>query len=307
MIRMPADPFRGPLPPLSEEERQLERLLRRHVEQLAGVIGERNLFRLPQLTAAAEYVRSVLNGCDLTVQSYRYTVAGRACENIDAAIAGTRRPREIIVVGAHYDSVEGCPGANDNATGVAAALVLAERLAQSAPARTIRLVWFANEEPPFFQTEHMGSRVYAKLCRRRQDDIRLMLSLETIGYYSDAPGSQRYPFPFRFFYPSTGNFLAFVSNRDCASWVERVLRSFRRHAAFPSQGGALLDWIPGVGWSDHWAFWQEGYPAVMVTDTAPNRYPYYHTAEDTPDRVHYDKLARVTAGLRSVILDAANH
>ncbi len=303
---MPADPFRGPLPPLSEEERRLERLLRGHVEQLAGVIGERNIFRMPRLTAAAEYLRDALRHLDVNVHSHRYMVSGTACENIEAAIPGARWPDDILVVGAHYDSVQGCPGANDNATGAAAALALAERLAQSAPARTIRFVWFANEEPPFFQTEHMGSWVYAKRCRRRQDDIRLMLSLETIGYYSDEPESQRYPFPLSCSYPSTGNFIAFVSNRDCASWVEPLLRSFRRHAEFPSQGGALPDWIPGVGWSDHWAFWQEGYPAVMVTDTALNRYPFYHTADDTPDKVHYDKLARVVAGLDAVIRDLAN-
>jgi hypothetical protein len=134
----------------------------------------------------------------------------------------------------------------------------------------------------------------------------LMLSLETIGSYSDQPGSQGYPFPFGFFYPSTGNFIAFVSNMENAPWVRLLLTAFRRHAQFPSEGGAVWEWIPGIDWSDHWSFWQQGYPAVMVTDTAPNRYPHYHTNADTPDKVDYVRLARVVSGLQRVIVDVAN-
>ena len=107
------------------------------------------------------------------------------------------------------------------------------------------------------------------------------------------------------FYPSTANFIAFVSNMENASWVKRLLTTFRYHARFPSEGGALWEWIPGVAWSDHWSFWQAGYPAVMVTDTAPFRYPHYHTADDTPDKIDYDRLARVVAGLEKVLLELA--
>lgn len=303
---MPSDPFRGSLPPLSEEQRQLAQLLRRHVEQLAGVIGERNLFRMPRLTAAAEYIRHTLDDAGYAVLDHQYEVSGKPSENVESERAGSEQPNEIVLIGAHYDSVQGSPGANDNGTGVAAALALAQAFAGARPARTLRFVFFANEEPPFFQTEHMGSRIYAQRSRRRGEQIRLMLSLETIGYYSDEPGSQRYPFPFSFFYPSTGNFIAFVSNMEHASWVQRLLASFRHHAKFPSEGGALWEWIPGVAWSDHWSFWREGYPAVMVTDTAPNRYPYYHTAADTPDKVDVGRLARVVSGLQSVVHELAN-
>jgi Zn-dependent M28 family amino/carboxypeptidase len=133
-----------------------------------------------------------------------------------------------------------------------------------------------------------------------------MLSLETIGYYSDKPRSQHYPFPFSFFYPSTANFIAFVGNMEHAPWVKRLLTSFRRHAQFPSEGGALWEWIPGVAWSDHWSFWKEGYPAVMVTDTAHNRYAHYHTATDTPDKVDFSHMARVVSGLQRMIAEMAN-
>jgi peptidase M28-like protein len=305
MIHMPTDSFRGVLPLLTEEQRRLEEELRAYVQQLAGAIGERNLFRYQQLVAAAEYLRATLASFGYEVRRHRYQVSGHPCENLEAEVRGTDRPEDILLIGAHYDSIQGSPGANDNATGVAATLALARAFAKTRPLRTVRFVAFTNEEPPFFQSRDMGSRTYARRSRERGEKIALMLSLETIGYYSDEPGSQAYPFPFRFFYPSTANFVAFVSNMENASWVRQLLTAFRRHAQFPSEGGALWEWIPGVAWSDHWSFWKEGYPAVMVTDTAPNRYPHYHTAADTPDKVDFVRMARVVSGLQRVILELA--
>lgn len=301
MIRMPKDPFRGPLPSLTPEERTLEQELHMHVQELAGRIGERNLFRPTQLAKAATYLRTILAGLGYQVRRQPYEVAGQECENIWIDIPGSGRPEELVIVGAHYDSVKGSPGANDNATGVAALLALARMLAGRTPLHTVRMVAFVNEEPPFYQTAQMGSRVFAKQCRDRADKIVLMLSLETMGYFSDEPGSQRYPFPFGLFYPSIANFIAFVSNMENSRWVEQLLADFRRYGRFPSEGGALWEWIPGVAWSDHWSFWQEGYPAVMVTDTAHNRYPHYHTGSDTADKVLYDRLALVVSGLYRVI------
>ena len=306
MIRMPADSFKGPLLPLTDEQRDLEQELRSYVQELAGGIGERNLFRYQQLVAAADYLRKTLTKSGYDVRRHTYQVAGQACENLEAELRGTDKPDDILLIGAHYDSVQGSPGANDNATGVAAMLVLARALAKTSPSCTLRFVAFTNEEPPFFQSNQMGSRLYARRCRTNGEQILLMLSLETIGYYSDAPGSQRYPFPFGFFYPSTANFIAFVGNMENAPWVRRLLTAFRRHASFPSEGGALWEWIPGVAWSDHWSFWKEGYPAVMVTDTAPNRYPHYHTAADTPDKVDFARMARVVSGLRLMIAEMAS-
>ena len=305
MIRMPNDSFKGPLPPLTQEERSLEQELRTYVQQLAGKIGERNLFRYKQLVAAADYIQAMLTSSGYEVRRHTYDVAGQASENIEVELLGTSRPEDIVLIGAHYDSVQGCPGANDNASGVAAMLALARAFARTKPACTLRFVAFTNEEPPFFQSRHMGSRLYAQRSRARNENISLMLSLETIGYYSDTPGSQHYPFPFRFFYPSTANFIAFVGNMEHAPWVMRLLTTFRRHAQFPSEGGALWEWIPGVALSDHWSFWQEGYPAVMVTDTAHNRYAHYHMPTDTPDKVEFSHMARVVSGLQKVIGELA--
>lgn len=151
----------------------------------------------------------------------------------------------------------------------------------------------------------MGSFVYAKACKARGERIVAMLSLETIGCYTDKPHSQNYPFPFSWFYPSTGNFIGFIGNVKCAGLVRRVVRSFRAHTAFPSEGAAVPGAVPGVGWSDHWSFWQQGYPALMVTDTAPFRYPHYHWPTDTAERVDCERLARVVAGLERMVGELA--
>ena len=208
---------------------------------------------------------------------------------------------EIVVIGAHYDTVSGSPGANDNGSGVAALLALARRFAARPVARTLRFVAFVNEEQPYFQTYAMGSRVYARRCGQRREKVVAAVSLETIGYFSDAAGSQKYPPLLSAVYPTTGNFIGFVSDLRSLPLVDRVTAAFRRRARFPSEKGAMPSALPGVGWSDHWSFWQEGYPAVMVTDTAPYRYPHYHLASDTPDKIDYDRLARVVDGLVGVV------
>ena len=184
---------------------------------------------------------------------------------------------------------------------MAALLALARRFAKCKPDRTLRFVAFVNEEPPYFQTAKMGSGVYARRCGQRREKIVAMLSLETIGYYSDARGSQKYPPPLGLLYPSTGNFIAFVGNVKSRDLVRRMVGTFRQHEKFPSEGAALPAATPGVGFSDQWSFWQEGYPAAMVTDTAMFRYPYYHEAEDTIDKVDFDRTARVVRGLEKVI------
>ncbi len=306
MIRMPGKSHQGPLPPATDEIRALEEELRSHVQTLAGDIGERNVFRYDKLVMAAEYIRSSLGHLGYEVQRQIYEVEGKDCENIEVEVPGTDRREEILVIGAHYDSVKGSPGANDNATGVAAMLTLARAFKHVPLPRTVRFVAFTNEEPPFFQTDDMGSRMYAKRIKERGESIYLMISLETMGYYSDVHGSQSYPPPLNFVYPATGNFIAFVSDTENGLWVRTIIDVFRRKVPFPSEGAALWGWMPGVGWSDHWAFWKEGFPAIMVTDTALFRYPAYHAADDTPDKVDYERLARVVSGLKHVIATIAN-
>jgi Zn-dependent M28 family amino/carboxypeptidase len=302
MTTTPGRSHVGPLPELTVEETEVRDRLKEHVETLAGAIGERNAyaFGYAQLQDAAAYIREQFERSGYTVEEQVFSVLKNDARNIEAALKGTSLADEILIVGAHYDSVIGCPGANDNASGIAGILEVARLLADHAPARTVRFVAFVNEEPPFFQTDDMGSLVYAKRCRQREENIVGMISLETIGYYSDREGSQQYPAPFNLYYPSVGDFIGFVGNLKSRSFVHKAIALFRNHAAFPSEGVAAPSFLPGIGWSDHWSFWQQEYPALMVTDTAPFRYPHYHTAEDTPDKIDYERTARVVVGLAQV-------
>jgi hypothetical protein len=285
---------------LSPDEIALREELRANVQKLAGEIGERNMWHYEQLNAAANFIERSFSFAGLRTRRQSYDMRGQTCHNIEAEIPGNRP--EIIVTGAHYDSVFGSPGANDNGTGVAATLALARRFAGAKPKHTLRFVAFVNEEPPYFLSDEMGSLVYARRCKERGDKISAMISLETIGYFSDAPHSQTYPSPaLSLFYPKVGNFIGFVSNFHSRALLRRVIALFRKHAKIPSEGAALPAFVPGVSWSDQWSFWRHGYPAIMVTDTAPFRYPYYHSSNDTPDKLDYDRFTLVVSGMQKVI------
>jgi Zn-dependent M28 family amino/carboxypeptidase len=151
----------------------------------------------------------------------------------------------------------------------------------------------------------MGSWSWAQRAQERGEDVRAMLSLEMLGYYDDAPGSQHYPAPLRLFYPDRGNFIAFVGDLGARALVRKSISAFRKHAAFPSEGLAAPSFIPGISWSDHWPFRKHGFAAIMVTDTAFNRYTHYHSPTDTAEKLDYERLARVTLGLTGVLRDLA--
>ena len=280
---------------------------------LAEDIGERNVTRRPRaLAAAGAWIESELVAAKYEVRHQKWLESGVEVENLWVEIPGTTSPGEQIVVGAHYDSAEGAPGANDNGTGVVVLLALARDFAGLTPvqvprlARSVRLVFFTNEEPPWFWTESMGSLHYARAARARGDDVRAMLSLETMGWYSHVPGSQRYPGVVRALYPDTGDFLGFVGALSSRSLLRDAVRAFRGEGVLPSEGAVLPAFVPGVGWSDHWAFAEVGYPAIMVTDTAVFRYPHYHTEQDTTDKIDRGSLARAHTGIRAVVTHLAN-
>jgi hypothetical protein len=284
MTSMPGRSHKGPLPPLSDEGRALAERLRRHVEVLAA--RERN----KDLETAARYIEAHLPGA----QSQWFESGGRRVRNIEL-------PHESpIVVGAHYDTVPGSPGADDNASAVA---VLLELAAMKLP---VRFVAFANEELPYSHGPEMGSLVYARRARSRGERIAAMFSLEMLGYYRDAPGSQRYPFPLGFFYPDRGDFIAFVGDLGARDLVRNSIGIFREKTQFPSEGVAAPSFVRGVTFSDHWSFRRQGYPAAMITDTAFNRYPHYHLPSDTPEKLDYERMARLTLGLAAMLTELAN-
>ncbi|OQY44072.1 MAG: hypothetical protein B6247_30735 [Candidatus Parabeggiatoa sp. nov. 2] len=324
MIRMPNVAFQGEPPPLNPVERELFDNLKSHVAFLASDLRGRNQNDNNSLTPSKNYIIDQFRayGYQVSLQEYQafvemyshlgakllaqYKNLDETYANIEVELLGKDKPEEIIIVGAHYDSVAGSPGANDNASGVAGVLEIARLLHEQKLSRTVRFVAFVNEEPPFFQTEAMGSFVYAKRSATKAENIVGMIALETIGYFRDEPGSQQYPPPFSFFYPDKGNFIGFVGNL----WSRRLLRQaidiFRKISKIPSEGAAVPAFIPGVSWSDHGSFWKNDYPAIMITDTAPYRYPYYHTAQDTPDQIDYKKMTRVVMGVQKVVEVLAN-
>jgi hypothetical protein len=310
---MPGASHAGPLPPLDDATRTLAGELRATVFELCSR-GERNLQHPDGLAHAIETVERHLAraGKPVTREGYFADLFGAGegpapdSFNLFVDLPGDGTTDGIVVVGAHYDSVLGSPGANDNGSGVAALCALAPRLAALPRARTVRLVAFANEEPPYYHTPAMGSRVHAERAKQRGERIAAMLSLETLGCYSDAPGSQRYPVPLlALAYPTRADFVAFVGDLGARALVRRCVGTFREHARFPSEGAALPAWIPGVDWSDHESFRREGWPALMVTDTALFRSGDYHETTDTPEKLDYERLARVVLGLERVLDELA--
>ncbi len=298
---------RAALPVLSAEQAALATRLQGHVTMLGQSIGERNLWHHAELDAAADYIEAQFRVAGLRVERQEYLAEGKRVGNLVAEIPGAEYPEQILLVGAHYDSVIGSPGANDNGSGVAALLELARQLADSRPKRTLHLVAFVNEEPPFFKSVDMGSRIYAEQARGKRDKIVGMICLETIGYYIQEPGSQNFPFsPMVIYYPDEGNFIAFVTNLSSRRLLKKSLAEFRKQSDFPAEGLVAPGWLPGVDWSDHWSFWRVGYPAIMITDTAPYRYPYYHSWEDTPDKLSYPEFARVVEGVVGMVRGLTN-
>lgn len=289
------------MPPLSDDEQRQTKILEKHVRHLATTIGERNLRHPEQLAAAADWIKSELSSYGWNVETQTFQQQGMQFENLIVERRGQTKPDEIVVIGAHYDSAPGCPAANDNGTGVAALLCLAKQCKDQPTDRTVRFVAFTNEEPPFFGGDGMGSFQYAQLCKERKENIVAMLSLETLGYYSDEAGTQLYPPGLNLLYPDTGNFIGFVGIMSAAPLVRDCVAYFRSLNNFPCEGGAAPGWIEGVDWSDHKNFSSLGYPALMVTDTAVFRYPYYHTPQDTPEHVDFHKLARVTSDLAKLV------
>lgn len=285
-----------------------EPALRRHVDLLAGIVGPRNAHRHPgPLEAAATYIERTFadHGPTAAVHPFR-TSTGHAVRNIVAEVKGHADPGRVWIVGAHYDSITTSPAADDNASGVAGVLEVSRLLRDIRPRETLRFVCFVNEEPPYYKTDDMGSLVYARACKTLNENIAGMVNLEMIGCFCDERGSQSYPPPLdrgpaRRLLPQKGNFIAFVGN-VASFWLTRRCRKlFKRTVDFPAW------WLPApavftaAGMSDHWSFWEQGYPAVMVTDTAFFRYRHYHEPTDTPDRLNYPRMAEVVTGLAGVM------
>ncbi len=282
-----------------------EVLLRKHVSALASDIGERNVTKPDSLAAASSYIEAEWRTQGYDVVRQVYEADGVSCANLEITRHGDRASDGLLLIGAHYDTVPGSPGADDNASGVAGMLELSRLLAEISPRRTVRFVAWVNEEPPYFNTPLQGSAVHARATKERGEVVDFMVSLEMLGYYRDAPGSQRYPALLRPFFPRQGNFLGIVSNFRSHRAKRRLTAAFRRHCEFPLEHLTTFEFVPGVSWSDHAAYWKHGFRGLMVTDTAFYRNPHYHTADDMIDKIAFAEFRRATEGLYRAFADLA--
>lgn len=278
----------------------LAKALESHVYKLAHEIGERNIQKYDRLDEAAEYIIEQFRSFGYNVEFQSYNLLDKTVRNIIAARIGVKKPTEIVIAGAHYDSCMN-PGADDNASGVAGLIELARFMSDKETQKTIRFVSFVNEKPPFYKTDNMGSRVYAKEAKRKGEDIKACLIMDMIGYYSDKVSSQRYPPFFRIFYPNKGNFIIVVGNLKSGRLVKKVVSSFKNHSQFPIESVVTFQFVPGVEFSDHWSFWQEGYPAALITDTGFYRNPHYDSSSDTFEKLNYESMAEAVKGLSAVL------
>jgi len=308
VVSMPGHSYNGVLPPLTAAQEDSKKRMMEDLRFLAEEIGERNDSKPGTLEKSADYIAEKLTAVtagSVPIERQHFKWSDHDYQNISLELKGDTKPEEIIVIGAHYDTVSDCAGADDNGSGTVAVLELARLFAHVPHNRTLRFVAFANEEF-YFRTHGMGSYQYAERCHNRGEKIVAMLALETIGYFRDEKGSQKYPPIIGWFYPKQGDFITFVGNTKNRPLVNRLIRVFREEAKFPSQGIAAPQAVSGVDWSDHLYFWHFGYPGVMITDTAPYRNPHYHQTTDRLQTIDFDKMTRVVSGLVPCITDLAN-
>lgn len=276
--------------------------LRRDVEYLVKAFVPRDAFYPDNLQRMARYLTERFTEAGARVSRQEYEIDGRTYVNVIASYGPEESGR--IIVGAHYDTCCELPGADDNTSGVVGLLALAPLLAKVELRQRVDLIAFTLEEPPFYRTEGMGSAHHAASLARDKADVRLMIALEMIGYFNDTPNSQEYPLPImRWLYPRTGNYLAVVGKLGDGRIVRTVKARLMAGSALPVYSINAPRSVPGVDFSDHLNYWQHGYPAVMLTDTAFYRNQNYHTASDTPDTLDYRRMAEVVRGVYYLLIN----
>lgn len=284
-----------------DDEQDLSDRLYTHVDRLAGLIGPRHVGKPKSMEVTATYIERALVDFGFSVDRQTYQVEDTQVANLVVELPGSRRAEEVVILGAHYDTVPTTPGADDNASAVAMLIEVARILRPFAFQRTLRFVAFPCEEPPHFYTDTMGSEVYARQCRVRGERIIGMICLEMVGYYCTEPESQQIPpgIPrwLHWAFPGRGDFLAAVGNFRSWRLVWAFRRGFKRVTRFPLYSIALPEKIWEIRMSDNSSFWDQGYPALMVTDTSFLRNPHYHADTDTPDTLDYARMAQATIGV----------
>ncbi|HBG60938.1 MAG TPA: aminopeptidase [Candidatus Omnitrophica bacterium] len=290
---------------MSLSQSDIKNNLKSVVYDLSENIGTRNYSNYKNLDKAAAYIINKFNSLGYVIEIMEYEINGQIFKNIIAQNPGQSDSDEIYIIGAHYDSCFN-PGADDNASGVAGLIELARLLKEEKLSKKIRFVAFVNEEPPYFMTDNMGSRVYTKELKDKKENIKAAIILEMIGYYSDEKNSQRYPPLIGPFFPNKGNYIAVVGNINSRKLLKKVVRNFKSSSEFPVESIVVPGFISGFNFSDHWSFWEEAYPAIMITDTAFHRNKNYHKNSDLPDTLDYSRMSEVVLGLKGSIIELVN-
>lgn len=275
--------------------------LRRHVEYLSVKIGDRHLWKEGSLNKAADYIESVFTSSGYAVWHQNYSCYGQSVSNLIAEKTGT--DKEVVIMGAHYDTVPGSPGADDNASAVAGLLELARLHQETSSKKTLVFSAFVNEEPPCFGSPNMGSMVYAKYLKEQRILVEVMVSLEMIGFFSEER-IQAYPLPgMGLLYPKTGDYIGVVGNFHSSRYVFLLKKGIRKHSHIRARSLTAPEFFGGINLSDNYSFWQNGYRAVMITDTSFFRNRHYHQLTDTIDTLDFNRMAEVVKGLHYTLLE----
>ncbi len=279
-----------------------EKELYEHVHALSAAIGSRSIQEYGKLQEAERYIITFLEGQGIPFSLQRYNHEGKRFNNIIVSFEGSSQREESFIIGAHYDTVSGTPGADDNASAVAVLMELCRALKDYRPQRTLRMIFFVLEEPPSFMTPAMGSYVYAQQALDRGEYIHGMISLEMLGYFNENEGSQAFPIPgMRWLFRDRGDFIGVVGNVHSRELTLAVAEALKAGSTLPVEHLVALPFIPGVGLSDHGPFWKMGFPAVMLTDTAFYRNPNYHSSRDTIETLRFDKMSLLVCGMIHVV------
>lgn len=274
--------------------------LRGHVDTLAHTFHPRDWHHPDNLDKAAEYIAGHFKAAGAAVEFQDFAVQDKRYRNVIGRF-GVGKGRKVVV-GAHYDACGETPGADDNASGVAALIELAYLVGHEPPSSEVELVAYTLEEPPFFRTAMMGSAIHAKSIAPESSSIRGVIVLELVGYFSDEWGSQSYPIPMlRLMYPSRGNFIGVIGPWNQGAWVKTVKAGMQGATDLPVYSIRAPSVVPGVDFSDHLNYWPYGFNALMITDTAFYRNREYHLAGDTPDRLDYGRMAKVAVAVFAAI------
>jgi Zn-dependent M28 family amino/carboxypeptidase len=286
--------------------------IEKHLHLLTGEIGERSVRRWENHAQTRDALQEIFQRIGLRTTLETYDYKGTPVANVIAEINPGKQPVQRYLVGAHYDSVAGTVGADDNASGVAVLLELATVLQENRtlldPDLSIRLVAFALEEPPVFSTSYMGSKVHARTMKANHEQLTGMICLEMVGFTCHRKGCQSYPFPLQFMnYPQTGDFIGIVGNYRSRKFTASLMDAFLNNPALPaiSLSVPFNGWLmPAIRLSDHAPFWDQGFNAVMITDTAFYRNPHYHRPSDTMDTLDIDFMAELVRSLLLFFLAA---